>query len=144
MNIENPFGTTPVQTAGDGQTGGTTPAAPQATETVEELRVKLADAERKRADAEQSALSANRAVEAGRKFEKFEGFATDVETKLNYLKEQGDLNKQTIEDLKSIISQKAAVTPNFSSSPSTPAPVVNTSEEELRTRNMFGLPITQK
>ena len=121
--------------------GNTPPVTKEKTleEVLEENKV-LA---RERDEAVESALKANRAVEAGRKFEKFEDFQNSVLGEIDSLKKNQESKDKEIEDLKKIISNKSAITPNTSSAPASPEEVKKTTEEELRVKSMFGLPVTK-
>ena len=128
MDNQTPSGETPV----------TTPVVP-VVETVEELKAKLVIAEQEKKAAEDAALLANRNIEIGRKFEKFEDFKTEV---LGGIKDLGDkltAKEKEIEDLKSIISNKSAYTPNVSSTPNTPpAPTEVVTAELEKINSIFG------
>lgn len=125
--MENPpIGTTPLETA---------------VENVEVLKAKLLLAESERDTAKAEALRANRAVEAGKKFEKFEEFQSAVLGDITSLKTELGSKTQEIEDLKKIISTNAAVTPNYSTVPQTPEEIKKASDAENGVRNMFGLPV---
>ncbi len=129
-----PSGTPPLTTEG---------AQVPATETAEVLKARLVIAEQERDTFKAEALRANRAVEAGKKFEKFEEFQTHVMTQLDTLsKAQPDFTplKKEIEDLKTIITNQGSITPNYGSVPSTPEEIQKTTEEENRTRQILGLP----
>jgi len=118
----------------------------QPLENVELLQAKLLVMQQERdesilraKEAEESLLKANRAVEAGRKFEKFEDFQKDVLTKIDILEKGHQEKDKEIEDLKKILSHKSSVTPNISSSPSSEPEKQQTTDEELRINKMFGL-----
>jgi hypothetical protein len=51
---------------------------------------------------------------------------------------------QDITDLKKIVANKSAITPNLSTAPATPEQEKALSDEEARIRQILGLPITNK
>lgn len=136
--MDNPTGTAPLTTDGNGSQGIPASVPPQGTETVEELRARLVQAERERDEARQAELRANRAVEAGKKFEKFEDFQKVVFTKIEGLETSQAAKDKEIEDLKSILAQRSSVTPNYSATPSTVTPPSQPTEEVNRLNSMFG------
>ncbi len=147
MADETVIGQTPVQTQTEVQPTGTTPTTPpiNGAETVEQLQNRLAIAERERNEAAASLLAANRAVEAGRKFEKFEEFQSDVMGKLAELPELKskvtNLEREN-NDLKTILSGKAAVTPSTTSVPAPIVPPAVATAETERINQMFGTKLT--
>ncbi len=122
---DTPPGTAPLETEG---------------ESAEVLKAKLVIAEKERDDAKAGELRANRAVEAGKKFEKFEDFQNATLGDIGTLKSDIANIKKENEELKTIISQKAAVTPNYNTVPQTPEEIQKASDEEKRTRSILGLP----
>ena len=91
-----------------------------------------------RDEARTAELRANRAVEAGKKFEKFEDFQASVMSEINSLKSSEAAKAKEIEDLKSILANRSAITPNYGSAPAVTTPPKNPSEDIQRLNNMFG------
>lgn len=142
--MDNPTGTTPVQTPGADQPGNPqAPSTPQVPETLEEAIAIIAKVTTERDEAQDSALKANRAVEFGRKFEKFEDFQkTIVDGIASVQSDIKDVRKEN-EDLKAIISGKVAITPNTTTTPAAPTVTPIVTDEESRVKTMFGLPLSK-
>lgn len=120
----------------------TPPAVVEKPETVEELQAKLVIAQQEKEKAEAATLLANRNIELGRKFEKFEDFKVEVLGGIKDLNDKLTAKQKEIEDLKGIISNNNAVTPNISSAPNTPpAPTVTPAADVAQINNIFGTKI---
>ena len=139
----NPTGTAPLTTAGEGNGAGSQESQQQ---LIARLQSENEQLQRERDEAKDMALRANRAAEAGRKFEKFDEFQTSVTSELASLK--GAVAKiPTLEEenkaLREIIAGKAAATANIPSAPISTQPPIPEDVRQQKINGIFGLPPTK-